>query len=309
MLVRIVAATVIATFSCCREPQPASERASWVAMGTVAAVQTRGADVRQAAAIMETAKGVFARVEHEFSRFDPDSVLRKTGGVSEFGRPCLVAAQLLKTASHGAFDCEWRGKGDLDFGGIAKGFAVDLAAKAVAESAADVDVLVDLGGNLKAVRGTWDVGVRDPGDASAVAARVSLAPGESLSTSAEYFRGSHIVDGRTGRPATNGVASVTVLCESATLADGLSTALFVLGPEDGVRFLREWSRTTGRCAALWVMKDGSKSCFDDDRRFSCKLNRKPHRRRYAHGRRAPAGGGGAKVVYVAPIVRIDNVMT
>lgn len=267
MLVRLVAATVIASFSCCREPQPASERASWVAMGTVAAVQTRGADGRQSAAIVETAKGVFARVEHEFSRFDPDSVLRKTGGVSEFGRPCLLAAQSLKTASHGAFDCEWRGKGDPDFGGIAKGFAVDLAAKAVAELAADADILVDLGGNLKAVRGAWDVGVRDPAETAAVVARVSLAPGESLSTSAEYFRGRHIVDGRTGCPVTNGVASVTVLCNSAMIADGLSTALFVLGPEDGVRFLREWSSLTGRCSVLWVMKDGRKSCFDDDRRF------------------------------------------
>lgn len=62
----------------------------------------------------------------------------------------------------------------------------------------------------------------------------------SCATSAEYFRGKHIKDGRTGRDADGGVCSVTVIHpQSAMLADGLSTVMFLMGRERGERFLRE----------------------------------------------------------------------
>ena len=248
------------------------ERLEWMAMGTVAAVQVRaGVSSQEAGAAFASAQDVFRRVESEFSRFDTNSVLRRTGRVTDFGRPCWEAAFALREASGGAFDPEWRGRGDFDFGAIAKGFAVDMAAADAARKGGASDLLIDLGGNVKAVRGTWQTGVRSPSGDGAVAV-VALRPGEALATSAEYFRGRHVYDGRTGRPVSNEVASVTVLCGSAMWADGLSTTLFVLGADEGRRFLRGLPAAVPRApcpvAALWVLRDGRVETADADGRFA-----------------------------------------
>ena len=76
-----------------------------------------------------------------------------------------------------------------------------------------------------------------------------------FATSALYFRGRHIYDARTGAPVSNDVASVTVRCRSAMLADGLSTALFVIGVDSG-RNLR--SRFDPDALVLFVLSGGVK---------------------------------------------------
>ena len=111
--------------------------------------------------------------------------------------------------------------------------------------------------------------MKDP-NGDGLAATVTLRSGEALATSAEYFRGKHIYDGRTGRPVSNDVASVTVLCESAMMADGLSTTLFVLGHEEGKSFLEKnrpgLLRTAGeKVSALWILKNGTKVVWGDAR--------------------------------------------
>ena len=77
--------------------------------------------------------------------------------------------------------------------------------------------------------------------------------------------GKHILDGRTGLVVSNGVASASVIAPSAMLADALSTALFVMGPDEGGEFLR---KRHADVAALWVMEDGSTRRFDGAARFS-----------------------------------------
>ena len=138
---------------------------------------------------------------------------------------------------------------------------MDVAARALPSDLPFDGLLVDLGGNLRAVRGSWRTGVRNPfGDG--LAAALVLADGESVATSGNYERFverdgkrySHILDGRTGEPVT-GVAGVTVVTPptlGATLADGLSTTLFVLGPTEGARFLREHAETYGAAQVLWI---------------------------------------------------------
>ena len=106
----------------------------------------------------------------------------------------------------------------------------------------------------KSVRGEWKVGIKDPAG-SGMCETVGLGEGESLATSATYFRGRHIYDARTGSPVSNGVASVTVRCRSAMMADGLSTTLFVLGVDAGREFI---SRFAPDASALFVLSDGSK---------------------------------------------------
>jgi thiamine biosynthesis lipoprotein len=149
---------------------------------------------------------------------------------------------------------------DFDLGAIAKGFAVDAAwrdvtAFATRDKGEIGDVLIDLGGNLRVVSGAWRTGVRSP-FGQGYAATIVLTNGEAVATSGNYerfverngVRYSHILDGRTGEPTT-GIAGVTVIATSAALADGLSTTLFVLGPQEGMRFLDRWHPGI---AALWI---------------------------------------------------------
>ena len=88
---------------------------------------------------------------------------------------------------------------------------------------------------------------------------IALTNGESVATSGNYerfierdgIRYSHILDGRTGEP-THGIAAVTVVTPAhygALLADGLSTTLFVLGPQTGADFL---ARNYPQALALWI---------------------------------------------------------
>ena len=229
-------------------------------MGTVAAVQTRGAKVEEkAAGAVFSVKEEFAWVEKLLNAHDPNSELSRLAPLPDAEilekcdknvRPCYEMAFDLMRKSGGAFNPRWRGTNTLDLGAIAKGFAVDCAAIAV--GSVDVaDRLLDLGGNLFAVRGQWKTGI------AGTEIVIPLSEGCACATSAEYYRGKHIYDGRTGLAVSNGVASVTVqVSGSAMEADGLSTTLFVLGPEAGKKFLDEKWKTVG-VQALWFMDDGS----------------------------------------------------
>lgn len=138
----------------------------------------------------------------------------------------------------------------IDLGGIAKGHAVDEAARAL-RAAGIENALVDLSGNLMPLgspphREAWTVGVRDPFDRAPYFARLQLAASEGIATSGDYeqfvaidgTRYGHILDPRTGWPAHELVA-VTVLAPTALEADAWATAFFVLGIENGKRIARE----------------------------------------------------------------------
>ena len=154
------------------------------------------------------------------------------------------------------------GGAELDLGAIAKGYAVDLACERLVE-AHHTDFLVNLGGNIR-VRGSpapdradWNIAVRDPsGRHPPSFLPRPLRSGEAVATSGSYerfieidgHRYSHIIDPRTGQPVDNGLASVSVVAPSASLADAYSTTLFVLGREAGAAFL------AGRpgCTAVFI---------------------------------------------------------
>jgi thiamine biosynthesis lipoprotein len=72
-----------------------------------------------------------------------------------------------------------------------------------------------------------------------------------LATSGDYERGPHIIDPRTGRPASK-VQGVTVIGRNAAVTDALSTALFVLGPQAGIELIE----TLPEAEALLVDKKG-----------------------------------------------------
>ena len=261
----------------CTDERPAVARAAWPVMGTVAAVQAKGRLAQTAvSAARQAVQTKFRTLEGLLNAHDPHAEIRQLAGSSDAEiltrcsaetRSCYAAAFGLMRASDGAFSPRWRGPGTLDLGAIAKGFAVDCASEAVRT---DAETLVDLGGTLKAVCGDWTTGVRNP-NGEGLASVVTLHAGEALATSATYFRGAHIFDGRTGSPVSNNVASVTVLCPSARSADGLSTTLFVLGPDAGKRFLCEKLQTVAGVehptAVLWILTDNTQIKLDPNGRF------------------------------------------
>ncbi|NQU40553.1 MAG: FAD:protein FMN transferase [Lentisphaerae bacterium] len=150
----------------------------------------------------------------------------------------LVDFRLIEQSATGA-RLPWPGM-RIDLGGIAKGYAVDRGFEAL-EQAGHHDILVNLGGNMRAIGSpepgrAWRVGVRNPFDLTALLGTVELADGWSLATSGNYeqfieiggTRYAHIMDPRTGAPV-QGMAGVTLLSRRAVEADALSTALFVAG--------------------------------------------------------------------------------
>ena len=139
----------------------------------------------------------------------------------------------------------------LDLGGIAKGYAAQCCAELLKEKGVDAAIL-SLGGNVQTIGSkpdgsAWIVGIADPADPSQAIAVLTFEGSMALVTSGAYQRYfeedgviyHHILDPQTGLPADSGLLSVTVLADDGTLADGLSTALFVMGLEEGTRFWRE----------------------------------------------------------------------
>jgi FAD:protein FMN transferase len=130
----------------------------------------------------------------------------------------------------------------LDLGAVAKGLAVDAAAR---ELAPFHDFVIDAGGDLylggsKEPGVPWTVGIRHPRHDDELIATLRVS-NQAVCTSGDYERrapaaGHHILDPRTGA-SSNAAASVTVVAPQAMLADALATAAFVLGPIDGIDFL------------------------------------------------------------------------
>ena len=134
----------------------------------------------------------------------------------------------------------------IDLGGIAKGYAADRTAEVLKKNGVRSGI-VNAGGNLTVFggkgRGTA-IGVQDPRDRDKVLAKIYLKD-SAVSTSGDYerffiFRGirySHIIDPKNGYPA-RGEESVTVISQDGTLTDARSTALFVLGSDEGLKMLK-----------------------------------------------------------------------
>ena len=137
----------------------------------------------------------------------------------------------------------------VDLGAIAKGYAAAQAEEVLREAGVTC-ALLDLGRNITAIGpktdGTpWRVGVANPEDDSQSLCILSLED-QTASTSGGYeryfeengVRYHHIIDPKTGYPADTGLRSVTVVSQNHLLADALSTALFVAGPEEALDFWR-----------------------------------------------------------------------
>jgi len=134
----------------------------------------------------------------------------------------------------------------INLGGIGKGYACDRVIELLRKAGVS-NALANAGGDTRLLgdrRGKpWVVGIRDPDDGERWVTRLALED-EAISTSGDYerffdedgVRYHHILDPKSGNSA-RGVRSVTVVGPDATLTDGLSTSVFVLGPERGLALI------------------------------------------------------------------------
>lgn len=184
-------------------------------------------------------EAALARVGYRYVTLTPDGALRKS-------RPDV----------------------QLDLSAVAKGYAVDGVAALLMQHGA-TNIFVEIGGECVAHgqndRGhPWRIGIDRPA--------YGALPGENLeavvelshraiATSGDYrnFRATedgtvvnHIIDPRTGRPAQHQLASVSVLATNCLEADGIATALFVMGPDEGLA----WATRRPDVEALFVVRTG-----------------------------------------------------
>ena len=151
----------------------------------------------------------------------------------------------------------------LDLGGIGKGYAAGRC-KEILKAHGVTSALLSLGGNVSALGskpdGTaWTVAIEDP-DGGDYLGTVQIAD-QCVVTSGGYqryfeqdgVRYWHILDPETGKPARSGMKSVTIVSADDTLADVLSTALFVMGPERAADF---WRVHRAEFGAVWLTDDG-----------------------------------------------------
>ncbi|GAB3979077.1 hypothetical protein GCM10029978_073490 [Actinoallomurus acanthiterrae] len=187
-------------------------------------------------ALGEAVRGLH-RVDATFSTYRPDSDISRLARGEVTAGDCapevgeiLALCERLTEETGGCFSA-YPG-GTLDPSGVVKGWAIERA-DGLLRAAGSLNHHINGGGDIRLAGGPepgrpWRVGIADPlrpGGVATVIAGRDMA----VATSGTAERGAHILDPRTGRPAASGLASVTVVGPSLTLADAYATAAFVMG--------------------------------------------------------------------------------
>ena len=185
----------------------------------------------------------------------------------ELSKLCFDKLTLTSFPASGSYSVSLPDYGQLSFGAVAKGSAAENAIDAMRQAGVTSGI-VSLGGNVQTL-GTkpdgslWRVAIQDPDNAEGIVGIVSVGE-TAVVTSGPYqrnftYKGTvyhHILNPATGYPSGSSLKSVTVICEDGTMADCLSTAMFVLGE---ARALNYW-RTYGGFEMILVTNDGRIVC-------------------------------------------------
>jgi thiamine biosynthesis lipoprotein len=137
----------------------------------------------------------------------------------------------------------------VDLGGIAKGYAADEAKRILKEEGVQ-HAIVNLGGNIMTIGAKpdgspWKIGIQNPFNPRGDYMGIVEVKDQAVVTSGVYERYfekngkryHHILNPKTGYPVENGLVSVTIITPVSVDADGLSTSLFTLGLEEGMKFI------------------------------------------------------------------------
>lgn len=127
---------------------------------------------------------------------------------------------------------------------ISKGFVISIGRHTLLSKGIK-SALISAGSSVSCIGAMpdgklWNVAIRSPENTSKLLGIVSLAPGQSLSTSGDL----HILDLFTGHPASS-CEAVTIISDDSTVSDALSDAVFIMGPKKGLRFLNKLGTAQG----------------------------------------------------------------
>ena len=137
-------------------------------------------------------------------------------------------------------------KVSINLSALAKGYGIDMVASTLEEQKIR-NFLVEIGGDL-ITSGTnkdgkaWTIGIEAPKVEEQIVQSVIKIKNQAMATSGDYknffekngIKYSHIINPKTGYPIRHKTLSVTVLAETAVLADGWATAMLVLGSDEGM---------------------------------------------------------------------------
>jgi thiamine biosynthesis lipoprotein len=138
---------------------------------------------------------------------------------------------------------------EIDLGGIAKGYTGARIAEIFRQDGVENGIL-SLGGNVQAIGSKtdgslWKVGIEDPDDSGDYLGVLSVSDKAAITSGGyeRYFEQDgkvyhHIIDPATGSPAECGIKSSTIVSSDGTLADGLSTSLFIMGKDKAIEYWR-----------------------------------------------------------------------
>lgn len=150
----------------------------------------------------------------------------------------------------GSFSVSFPAGTEISFGSIGKGCTAENAISAMRQAGVKSGI-ISLGGNvqtlgLKPDDSKWTVAIQDPNNTASWVGTVKVGE-TAVVTSGSYqrffeFDGNtyhHIINPLSGSPVTNSLLSATIICEDGTLADALSTAMFVLGETRALNYWRQ----------------------------------------------------------------------
>jgi thiamine biosynthesis lipoprotein len=168
----------------------------------------------------------------------------------------------------------------INLSAIAKGYGVDAIAEQLANAGVE-NYLVEIGGEIRANgskpnKSLWRIAIEKPSTKERSIQQGLLLDNTGVATSGDYRnyferdgkRYSHTIDPETGKPITHQLASITVLHKSAMMADGLATAIMVLGEEKAKTFIAD-----NKLSAYMISRD--KNGFSNWHNFSDELFIKP----------------------------------
>lgn len=152
---------------------------------------------------------------------------------------------------------------EIDFGGIGKGYITDELVKILTDEKVE-SAIINLGGNVFGFRkkpdgSLWNIAIRDPNEPDKYMAAIRLEDSAVITSGGyeRYFEENgiiyhHILDPRTGKPSESGLKSVSIISKDGTLADALSTSLFIMGEEKAIGY---WKKNGSDFDILLMTKD------------------------------------------------------